>query len=334
MTKNAIEVLGVSKRYGNQLAVDKLDFDVQRGEIFSLLGPNGAGKTTSIRMILDIIKPDSGTIAVLGAPFTEATKAHIGYLPEERGLYKSVRLIELLTYLGTLKGMTSADAKKRANTLLDQMGLGENKKSKLSELSKGMSQKVQFIATILHRPELIIIDEPFSGLDPVNTELIKSILYQLRTDGATIVMSLHEMHQIEAMADRLLMMNRGQRVLYGSVDEVRQQYAENAVIVSGIGDWGILEGVLKVQQMDQAGRYFKLVLDAVTSPDQLLQHIALNNDCHIRSFELAVPSLNDIFLRVAGGVEVVTDGTANGTIGQKNSRVNDLLAPSSEGARR
>ena len=259
-------------------------------------------------MILDIIKPDSGTIAVLGAPFTEATKAHVGYLPEERGLYKGVRLVELLTYLGTLKGMTSANASKRANILLDQVGLGENKKSKLSELSKGMSQKVQFIATILHQPELIIIDEPFSGLDPVNTELIKGILYQLRTDGATIVMSLHEMHQIEAMADRLLMMNRGQRVLYGSVDDVRQQYAENAVIVSGQGDWAQLTGVIEVRKMDQAGRHSKLMLDTTTTPEQLMQHMAANSDFHVRSFELAVPSLNDIFIKVAGGVESLTNG--------------------------
>ena len=314
---NTIEARGVSKRYGEHLAVDKLDFDVQRGEIFSLLGPNGAGKTTSIRMILDIIKPDSGTIAVLGGKFTEATKAHIGYLPEERGLYKSVRLVELLTYLGTLKGMTSRDASQRANALLDQLGLSENKKSKLSELSKGMSQKVQFIATILHRPELIIIDEPFSGLDPVNTELIKGMLYQLRTDGATIVMSLHEMHQIEEMADRLLMMNRGQRVLYGSVDEVRQQYAENAVIVSGQGDWAQAGGVLEVRSIDQAGRYAKLMLDDQTTPGQLMQNLAANSTFHVRSFELAVPSLNDIFIKVAGGVQSVTNGHTGNVAGAK-----------------
>ncbi len=297
---NTIEVSDVSKRYGTHLAVDNLSFEVHRGEIFSMLGPNGAGKTTSIRMILDIIKPDTGTIRVLGAPFTESTKERIGYLPEERGLYKGVKLVELLTYLGTLKGMRGSDASKRANELLDQVGLGENKKSKVSELSRGMSQKVQFIATILHRPDLIIIDEPFSGLDPVNTELIKKMIYDLKASGTTIVMSIHEMHQVEEMADRLLMMNHGKRVLYGSVDEVRQQYAENAVIVSGEGDWERLPGVMSVKKADEMGRATKLMLDPNTTPDMIMQHMAANPSIHIRSFALAVPSLNDIFIRVAG----------------------------------
>ena len=295
-----IEVSDVSKQYGSYRAVRDLSFTVHRGEIFSLLGPNGAGKTTSIRMILDIIKPDSGTIQVLGAPFTEATKQHLGYLPEERGLYKNARVLELLTYLGTLKGLHQKDSEQRASTLLDQLGLDANKKSKISELSKGMSQKVQFIATIMHHPDLIVIDEPFSGLDPVNTELIKTMIYKLKADGCTIVMSLHEMHQIEEMADRLLMMNHGERVLYGGVDEVRQQYAENAVIVSGQGNWTALPGVIKVVPADENNRAQKLMLDAQTSPDQIMQRIAASPDHHLRSFALAVPSLNDIFIRVAG----------------------------------
>lgn len=300
---NAIEVEGVTKRYGQQLAVDNLSFEVHRGEIFSLLGPNGAGKTTSIRMILDIIKPDAGTIAVLGGRFTEATKTHLGYLPEERGLYKSARVLELLIYLGTLKGMRRADAAKRADQMLDQLDLGANKKSKLSELSKGMSQKVQFIATVLHHPELVIIDEPFSGLDPVNTQVIKDIIYQLKADGGTIVMSIHEMHQVEEMADRLLMMNHGQRVLYGGVDEVRQQYAENAVIVSGQGEWARIPGVIAVQKTDESGRFYKLTLDTNTKPDKVMKYVAEQPDYHLRSFELAVPGLTDIFIRVARGIE-------------------------------
>ncbi len=299
-SSNAIEVNGVTKRYGQHVAVDDLTFEVRRGEIFSMLGPNGAGKTSTIRMILDIIKPDGGTIAVLGKPFTEETKQHIGYLPEERGLYRTVKLVELLTYLGTLKGMTTADASRRANELLDQVGLTENKKSKVSELSRGMSQKVQFIATIIHDPDLIIIDEPFSGLDPVNTELIKNMLYTLKAQGKTIVMSIHEMHQVEEMADRLVMLNRGQRVLYGSVDEVRQQYAENAVIVSGQGDWQRLPGVVTVKP-DESNRFVTLKLNDQTTPDDIMQALATHPDFKVRSFALAVPSLNDIFIRVAGG---------------------------------
>lgn len=296
---NAIEVHGISKRYGQHLAVDNLSFEVRQGEIFSMLGPNGAGKTTTIRMILDIIKPDSGTIEVLGARFTEATKQRIGYLPEERGLYKGVRLVELLTYLGTLKGMNTADAARRASELLDEVGLDENKKSKVSELSRGMSQKVQFIATIIHNPDLIIIDEPFAGLDPVNTELIKSMIYKLKAQGKTIVMSIHEMHQVEEMADRLLMIDHGQRVLYGSVDEVRQQYAENAVVVSGQGEWQKLPGVRYVKS-DEAGRSVTLMLDDHTTPDDIMQALAVSPNYKVRSFALAVPSLNDIFIRVAG----------------------------------
>jgi ABC-2 type transport system ATP-binding protein len=297
---NAIEVNGISKRYGQHVAVDNLSFEVYSGEIFSMLGPNGAGKTSTIRMILDIIKPDSGTIRVLGGPFTEETKSRIGYLPEERGLYKGVRLVELLTYLGSLKGMSAADAARRASELLDEVGLGENKKSKVSELSRGMSQKVQFIATIIHSPDLVIIDEPFSGLDPVNTEMIKNMIYKLKAEGKTIVMSIHEMHQVEEMSDRLLMIDRGKRVLYGPVDAVRQQYAENAVVVSGEGDWARLPGVRSVK-VDEAGRSVTLMLDDHTTPDEIMHRLAVSPDYKVRSFALAVPSLNDIFIRVAGG---------------------------------
>jgi len=295
----AIEVNDVSKYYGAHVAVDHSSFEVRRGEIFSMLGPNGAGKTTTIRMILDIIKPDSGEIRVLGAPFEEKTKSLIGYLPEERGLYKSVRLVELLSYLGTLKGMTRRAATLRANQLLEEVGLGANKQSKVSELSRGMSQKVQFIATILHDPELIIVDEPFSGLDPVNTELIKNMLYQLKAAGKTIVMSIHEMHQVEEMADRLLMYNHGKRVLYGSVDDVRQQYADNAVIVSGTGDWSKVEGVIRIEPEDN-GRSAKLFLAEGITPERLMHTLASDSAITIRSFALAVPRLNDIFIRVAG----------------------------------
>ncbi|MDW8298052.1 MAG: ATP-binding cassette domain-containing protein [Anaerolineae bacterium] len=297
---NAIEVQRITKRYGQKVAVDDVSFEVRRGEIFSLLGPNGAGKTTTIRMILDIIKPDSGTIHVLGAPFSEETKKRIGYLPEERGLYKNVPLVELLSYIGTLKGMRRREAEQRAAQLLDELDLGAYKKGKVRELSRGMSQKVQFAATIIHRPELLIIDEPFAGLDPVNTEIIKNMIFRLRSEGATIVMSIHEMHQVEEMADRLLMIHQGRRVLYGEVDEVRQRYAENAVIVSGQGNWAALRGVMRVQP-DETGRNVTLYLDNQTTPDQVMAELANSPNYSVRSFAIAVPRLNDIFIRVAGG---------------------------------
>lgn len=313
-----IEVNGISKQYANHRAVDNVSFDVQRGEIFSMLGPNGAGKTTTIRMILDIIKPDTGSIYVFGEPFTEKTKDRLGYLPEERGLYKNVRVLELLTYLGTLKGMAEQAAKQRASQLLDEFALGANKNSKVSELSRGMSQKVQFLATILHNPELIIIDEPFAGLDPVNTELIKNTIYKLKAQGTTIVMSIHEMHQVEEMADRLLMINKGHRVLYGSVDAVRQQYADNAVVVSGEGNWANLPGITKVIAEDN-GRSFKLMLADNVTPDDIMHTMASAPDIHVRSFALDVPRLNDIFIRVAGS-DLAPNGYAPAPVSSGQAR--------------
>ncbi|GAB4410260.1 MAG: ATP-binding cassette domain-containing protein [Anaerolineae bacterium] len=299
-TDLAISVRGVSKKYGNITAVDNLSFDVRRGEIFAMLGPNGAGKTTTIRMILDILKPDTGTIEVLGGPITEATKARIGYLPEERGLYHNVRVLDMLVYLGQLKGLSGTEARDRALSLLEHVGLAENARSKVKELSKGMQQKVQVIATILHRPDLIIIDEPFSGLDPVNTEMVKDLLYEMNREGVTIIMSTHQMHQIEEMADRLLMIDRGRAVLYGDVHEVRQRFAKNAVIVEGEGDWAALPGVRAVEAGENGRDVLLRLADDVT-PDEVMVALATSPAYRIRRFELAVPSLNEIFIEVVGG---------------------------------
>ncbi|MBN2302891.1 MAG: ATP-binding cassette domain-containing protein [Anaerolineae bacterium] len=295
---HAITVQNVTKRYGDFTAVDDLSFEVRCGEIFSMLGPNGAGKTTTLRMILDILKPDTGKIAVLGAPITDRTKSRIGYLPEERGLYRNVPVIEVLVYLGQLKGLSRADATRRATDMLEQVDLGANIKSKVSELSKGMQQKVQIIATVLHRPDLVIIDEPFSGLDPVNTQLIKDLLYEMNRDGVTIVMSTHQMHQIEEMADRLLMISRGQRVLYGEVNEVRQRFADHAIVVEGEGDWSALAGVTRVEGQGN-GREVLYLAEGI-SPDAIMEAMAIGADYHVRRFELAVPSLNEVFIKVAG----------------------------------
>lgn len=295
-----IAVNHVTKAYNSHRAVDDLSFEVRQGEIFAFLGPNGAGKTTTMRMILDILKPDSGTITVLGGPLTEATKSRIGYMPEERGLYKSVPLLELLGYLGVLKGMNAADARQQAIRLLERLELGEYRNKKVSELSKGMQQKVQFIATILHRPELIIVDEPFSGLDPVNTQALKDMLLELRNDGATILMSTHQMHQVEEMGDRLLMIDHGRCVLYGPVDEVRSRFAHNAVVVRGQGDWSVIDGVKRVTVNDN-GREFTLHLaDGVTAAE-IMHRLAVSPDHHVSSFSLAVPSLTEIFIEVVGG---------------------------------
>ena len=296
---HAIRVHEVTKRYGDFTAVDALSFDVASGEIFALLGPNGAGKTTMIRMILDILRPDAGTIAVFGGPMTERSKERIGYLPEERGLYRNVPVLDVLLYLGQLKGMKRQQARARALELLEEVGLGEHAKSKIRELSKGMQQKVQIIATVLHQPQLIIVDEPFSGLDPVNTRLIKDMLYRMRARGTTIVMSTHQMHQVEEMADRLLMLNAGKRVLYGAVDEVRGRFARNAVIVEGEGDWAALPGVARVERGEN-GRGVVLHLAEGTTPDAIMEALARGANYRVRRFELAVPRLDEIFVEVAG----------------------------------
>lgn len=297
----ALQVTGVHKWYAKHHAVQNLSFDVRTGEIFSILGPNGAGKTTTIRLILDIIKPDEGQIQVLGSAFTESMKNLIGYLPEERGLYRNVPLVKLLRYLGQLKGLAGQEAEKRAIYWLERVGLEAHLKSKVSALSRGMAQKVQFIATILHQPRFIIIDEPFSGLDPINTQLIKDILYEIREQGTTVIMSTHQMQQVESMADRMLMISKGRRVLYGSVDTVRLQYAHNAVIVQGSGDWQALRGVHRVEQL--RNKAVMLYLEDDSRPNALMAYLANDDAYQVQRFELAIPSLDEIFIRVVNHVD-------------------------------
>ncbi len=291
----------ISKDYGAFRAVDDLTFEVFAGEIFALLGPNGSGKTTTIRMVLDILKPDTGRISVLGAPLNEQTKNRIGYLPEERGLYRGVPVLDVMVYLGALKGMSPKEARRRSLALLEQLELAEHAKKKVNELSKGMQQKVQFAVTVLHQPDLVIIDEPFSGLDPVNAMVIKRLLMDMRSAGTAVVMSTHQMQQVEEMADRLLMINRGQQRLYGQVDAVRKQYAAHAIVVEGQGDWASLPGVVSVEPLGETnanGAGVLLHLDERATTDSVLAAIAAAGDMRIRRFEEAVPSLNDIFIQV------------------------------------
>ena len=225
----ALEVRNLSKKYAATLAVDELSFAVNYGEIFGLLGPNGAGKTTTIRMVLDIIRPTAGEISILGGPMREATKARIGYLPEERGLYEEMTLLDTLLFLGQLKGLSRGVARTRAEEYLRTVELWEARDRKVKALSRGMNQKAQFVAAILHEPDLIIIDEPFSGLDPVNTRILKRLIYSLRERGAAIIMSSHQMHQVEEMCQRILLIDRGQRVLYGPLADIREQFIDNAL---------------------------------------------------------------------------------------------------------
>ena len=290
-----VAVANLVKSFGQAQAVRDASFEVHRGEIFGLLGPNGAGKTTIIRMILDIYKPDRGQISILGGPMSEAKKARIGYLPEERGLYKDLRVEECVLYLAELKGLSRREARRRADAYFERLGLAAEKHKKVNEFSKGMQQKVQIITTLIHEPELIIIDEPFSGLDPVNTRLVQDILLEEHRKGTTIIMSTHQMYQVEEMCDRIVLINKGESVLYGGVDEIRRQYADNAVRVTVHGELPHIPGVLETSRK---GNTHTLTLSKEMSTQMLLAYLAAAPELVVESFELALPTMDDIFVRV------------------------------------
>jgi ABC-2 type transport system ATP-binding protein len=289
-----IQVENLVKHYTKVKAVDGVSFSVDRGEIFGLLGPNGAGKTTTIRTMMDIIKPDSGSIQVMGQPVSAAAKSRIGYLPEERGLYKGYKLLECLTYLGALKGMARHEARQRAQALLERIDLADYANRKVKELSKGMTQKAQFLAAIVHDPDLLIMDEPFQGLDPVNTELLKRILLEEQARGKTIILSTHNMNQVEEMCNRILLINHGQVVLYGALGEIKGRYAEHAVILECEVLPEALPGVQRVESHNHAWR---LVLETNASPQDILRHL-VEAGVTIQRFEVATPPLEDIFITV------------------------------------
>lgn len=295
-----IQVENLVKHYGDVRAVDGVSFTVGRGEVFGLLGPNGAGKTTTIRTMMDIIKPDSGSIQLMGQPVTEASKSRIGYLPEERGLYKNFRLLECLTYMGALKGLSRGESKERSLALLDRVGLTDYAGRKTKELSKGMTQKAQFLAAIVHDPDLLILDEPFQGLDPVNTDLLRSILLDEQTRGKTVILSTHNMNQVEEMCTRILLIHHGRAVLYGPLSEIQERYAEHAVVLECDALPGALPGVAQVVQANQHNHTYQLILDDETSPQALLRHL-VEQDISIQRFEVATPPLEQIFIRVVGG---------------------------------
>jgi ABC-2 type transport system ATP-binding protein len=287
----------VAKSFARTQAVRDVSFAVESGEIFALLGPNGAGKTTTIRMILDLIRPDAGSISVLGGPTSDAARDRIGYLPEDRGLYRGMKLLDCLAFLGGLKGLRSAEAKRRALALLERFELAEHAQKKVSELSRGMQQKAQLIAALQHAPALVIVDEPFAGLDPVNVRLIKDVLREQAAGGTTIILSAHEMHLVQEIAGRMVMLNRGEAVLYGPIADVRRSFAPNAVLVEGHGQLGPLPGVMSVQTTP-AGAL--LQLEPGASPQAVLRALG-SSSFFVERFEVALPTLDDIFVQVAQG---------------------------------
>ncbi len=295
-----IEIKHITKSFGSTRAVEDVSFDVERGEIFGLLGPNGAGKTTTIRMMLDIFKPESGSVSILGGPMTEEKKARIGYMPEERGLYQDIPLEQCLLYLALLRGIPEREARARLDAYLQRFELAEHKKKKVKELSKGMQQKAQIISTILHQPELIIIDEPFTALDPLNVQLVKDLIRELHQQGVTIIMSTHQMHLVEELCDRILLINKGRDVLFGNLGEIQRRFSGHAVLVRAVGDLPGIQGVKEIQPHNNA---VKLSLDDRTTPQDVFKALAASNTM-LEKFEIAIPSLDEIFIRVVEGGEV------------------------------
>jgi ABC-2 type transport system ATP-binding protein len=289
-----IAISHIAKSFGTTQAVADVSFSVEAGEIFGLLGPNGAGKTTTIRIMLDLFKPDRGTVAVLGGPMTEEKKNRIGYMPEERGLYQDVPLERCLTYLVTLKGVTETSARRQIAAYLERFDLAPHRDKKVKELSKGMQQKAQLIATIAHQPELVIIDEPFTSLDPVNTQMVKELMRELRDRGTTILMSTHQMHQVEELCDRILLIDEGRDVLYDDLNEIRRRYAGHEVLVRAGGEIPPVPGVTATAVHNDAT---KLTLDADTLPHDVLKAL-LAQGVQVEHFEIVLPSLEEIFVRV------------------------------------
>ncbi len=292
----AVEVNHVAKSFADKVVVNDLSFSVSQGEVFGLIGPNGAGKTTTIRMMMDIIKPDSGDVTVLGEKLSEATKNRLGYLPEERGLYRKLRVLDSIIYLASLKGVDARSAEEKANELLGQTGMLPHKMKKIEELSRGMGQVIQFIVSVIHDPELVVLDEPFGGLDPVNVELLKGMLFNLRNQGKAIILSTHQMNEIEELCDRILMINHGRSVLYGNLAEIKSKYRSNSVLLECEGELGEVPGVTEKRTHKN---YMELVLDGKVTPQQVLERL-ISRGTIISRFEVATPPLNEIFLRVVG----------------------------------
>ncbi|MCK4835771.1 MAG: ATP-binding cassette domain-containing protein [Candidatus Aminicenantes bacterium] len=289
------------KDFDKKRAVDHISLKLQKGEILGLLGPNGAGKTTAMRMIMDIMAPDSGNIEIFGKHFSEQTKNRIGYLPEERGLYRKLKVSETLTFFGELKGMTSKSIHTQGMQLLEKFELTDYYDKKVEELSKGMAQKLQFIITIIHSPELLIFDEPFAGLDPLNIELVKDIILEKKREGNTIIFSSHLMEYAEKIVDSVVMINRGKKVLDGTLTQIKTTYGTRFVKVGYDGDSGFLSGLKYIKNIKDYGKEMEIELENIRDKEKLLKEMV--KKLSINSFKVTEPSLNSIFIRKANDGE-------------------------------
>jgi ABC-2 type transport system ATP-binding protein len=285
----------VTKKFGDFTAVDDLSLQVRPGHVFGLIGPNGAGKTTTIRMIVNITIPDSGRIELFGQPMTTRLQDRIGYLPEERGLYRKMKIGEQLRFFAELKDLRGRDADERINGWLAKLQLSDWKNKRAKDLSKGMQQKVQFITAVIHDPDLLILDEPFSGLDPVNVELMKQTILEKKAAGKTIILSTHQMEIAEKLCDDVCMINRAKKVLDGRLREIRRSFSRNAVALQLEGGDGLLNDQTLIANVRQTGDDTEVLLTPGANPQELLKRL-VDSGATVNKFELVEPSLHDIFI--------------------------------------
>jgi len=295
---DALKIEKISKRFGDFYAVKNFSLKIPEGTIYSLLGPNGAGKTTTIRMVMNIIIPDEGSIQVLTEKMDDKMKSRVGYLPEDRGLYPKMRVGELLLFFAELKGIRGQEARNRIDHWLERFDLANWKFKKVEELSRGMQQKIQFIATMIHQPDLIILDEPFSGLDPVNTKLLKDIMLEMKNQGRTIIFSTHRMEQVEMISDNICLINKAEMVLEGKLSDIKQQYGKNTVILDYDGDASFIRTLPEVEKIDDYGKFMEIKMKERSDPQDLLNKSV--GKIRINKFEVREPTLNAIFIDKVG----------------------------------
>jgi ABC-2 type transport system ATP-binding protein len=293
-----VELAGVTKAYESKIAVRDLSLSIEAGQMFGLLGPNGAGKTSSIRMMMGITFPDSGTVKLFDKPFERSTLERVGYLPEERGLYKKMKVLEQLVFFGQLHGLSAGDAEKRATAWAKRLEIDEALPKRTEELSKGMQQKIQFIGSLLHDPGLIVMDEPFSGLDPVNAKLLEQTLLELKDQGRAIVFSTHRMDQVEKLCDSICLINKGQAVLAGRVREIKSRYERNHVIVEFEGSADFLSST-EIEKAQNFSGHAEIKLKPHGDAQKLLREASAK--AKIYRFEMVEPSLEEIFIQTVGG---------------------------------
>jgi ABC-2 type transport system ATP-binding protein len=288
----------ISKSFGSLKAVNEVTLNVPQGSIYGFLGPNGAGKTTTIRMIMNIIRPDSGRIEIFGRPLDAEIKNRISYMPEERGLYKKMTASEILFYIGSLKGLSAAQLKNRIPQWLQRLGLSEKAKKKTEELSRGLHQKLQFAVCAINEPDVLILDEPFAGLDPVNLELLTNIIMEMRSAGRTIIFSTHVMHEAERLCDDIVLINKGRIVVDGRLDDIKSKHSTGTISVQLDGDIEFIKALPYVTALNKNFNKYDIVLKDGSDPQQLLSQLV--GKVKLRSFEIKSPSLHEIFIRLVG----------------------------------